>query len=332
MTEPLRVLMSFGDPSRTRNPFTQLLADSLPADRVQLTYFTWKAALSGRYDLFHVHWPHSLAGSRKVARGARNAALTMLLLALLRVRRQPIVWTVHNRIPHERMHAPTRMAMRVLERQVACRVVMTGVESEVPGPDWEKIPHGHYRDAYALELDSTPPSLPTILHFGLLRPYKNTDGLILAARDVGTTLRLVIAGKPVPESFGERLAILSEPDSRVSLRPEFVPNEELPRLLAESTLVALPYTEMYNSGAALLALSANRPVLMPSSPATSELISEFGDQWVIAFDGPLTGSTLKQAVDRAVGCAGQVVDMSRREWPVIGQQYANLYARLVKLR
>lgn len=330
MSEPVRVMMSFGDPSRSRNPFTRLLADSFPPDKVRPTYFTWKAAFAGHYDVFHMHWPHSLAGSRNALRGARNAVLFIGLVSLLKVRRQPIVWTVHNRTPHERTRALTRLAMHLFERQVAYRVVMIGAESGVVGNDWEKIPHGHYRDAYALHSNAPLPAHPTILQFGLLRPYKNTDGLMLAMRDIGSDdVRLVVAGTPVPSSFGEKLVALCATDERISLSAGFVPDEELAGLLADATLVALPYTEMYNSGAALLALSANRPVLMPSSPATTELVSEFGDEWVIPFEGPLNGSTLEEAVRRAGKCADQTVDMSGREWPVIGAQYADLFARLV---
>ncbi|WP_167626503.1 glycosyltransferase [Microbacterium hominis] len=327
----VRVLMSFGDPSRARNPYTRLLAESLPLDEISPSYFTWRHAFLGRYDMFHVHWPHSLAGPTKGGTGVRNAVLFIMLLGWLAVRRRPIVWTVHNRTPHERLPWLSRVALRLFESRVAFRILLLGREDGVEGVDWEKIPHGHYRDAYGLVLDQPLPEIPRVLHFGLLRPYKNSDQLVEAfvgARDAGA--ELLVAGKPVPPSYGVQLAEIAGDDPRVDLRLEFVPDEQVPELLATSTLVALPYAEMYNSGAALLALSSNRPVLMPDCEATRELVDEFGDRWVLTFAAPLTPSDLERAIALARTCDGDSVDMAAREWPLIGRRHAEVYRRLVR--
>ena len=51
---PLRVLQSFGTPGPRTNPyFTQLFSST--SDALQMP-FSWRTALFGRYDVFHVHF------------------------------------------------------------------------------------------------------------------------------------------------------------------------------------------------------------------------------------------------------------------------------------
>ncbi len=58
------------------------------------------------------------------------------------------------------------------------------------------------------------------------------------------------------------------------------PTSVLAREVFESELVVLPFVEMTNSGSMLLALSLDRPVLVPRLPVTEELADEVGPGWV----------------------------------------------------
>ncbi len=60
--------------------------------------------------------------------------------------------------------------------------------------------------------------------------------------------------------------------------------------------MVLPYREMHNSGAALTALSLNRPVLVPDNEVNRELAEEVGPGWVFRYDGELTGRHLLDAL------------------------------------
>ena len=63
--------------------------------------FSWRTALFGRYDVFHVHWGDTLlaAGSRRTRAGKRVAMA--VLLGRLALTRTPVVRTVHNVTPPE---------------------------------------------------------------------------------------------------------------------------------------------------------------------------------------------------------------------------------------
>jgi beta-1,4-mannosyltransferase len=62
----------------------------------------------------------------------------------------------------------------------------------------------------------------------------------------------------------------------------------------------LPYREVLNSGSALLALSCDRPVLVPSIGSLAELEGVAGSAWVRTYAGPLTSDQIENALCWAV--------------------------------
>ena len=134
-----------------------------------------------------------------------------------------------------------------------------------------------------------------MLYFGIIRPYKDVERLIevfTSPRAPGQRLRIV--GSPTPE-LRERIAELAAPAANVSTRLAFVDDDELVREISRASLVVLPYAEMHNSGAALVALSLDRPILVPRTPSNSALAAEVGPGWVIEYDGELTDAVLTAA-------------------------------------
>ncbi len=60
----------------------------------------------------------------------------------------------------------------------------------------------------------------------------------------------------------------------------FAPDADLVREISMSEMVVLPYRFMHNSGAVLLALSLDRPVLVPDNEVNRLLEIEVGSDWV----------------------------------------------------
>ena len=87
---------------------------------------------------------------------------------------------------------------------------------------------------------------------------------------------------------------LTSGDARIHLHLRHVPTEEVQTFFGAADLVALPYREILNSGTALLALSFNRPVLVPSKGAMAELQALVGSDWVRTYEGELTTGNLRQ--------------------------------------
>ena len=96
--------------------------------------------------------------------------------------------------------------------------------------------------------------------------------------------------------------------------------------------MVLPYRQMHNSGAALAALSLDRPVLVPANPINADLAAEVGPGWVHTFAGDLTSEALRaglQALDTVPRSAAP--DLSRREWADTGEQHRAAYAEAIRL-
>ena len=95
-------------------------------------------------------------------------------------------------------------------------------------------------------------------------------------------------------------------------------------------LVVLPFTEILNSGSAILALSFNRPLLVPSRGAMAELFDIIGPDWVRLYDGPLTSQILEEAVLWAneKSSSSAVIDLGRLDWDKIGQLTVEAFTTL----
>ena len=325
---PLIVTQVLSDPANggeLTNPYARLLVESFSPRRVTTRYFRWKGVLTDRMDVLHVHWPEHWTRHRLKAVRFIKCIVLAVFLTRLRVQKTAIVRTVHNLAPHEKVSWPERFLQRYLDHVTTLRFVMN---DSVParGPV-RLVPHGHYRDWFfesAAPRNSTP---GRFLTFGQIRAYKGVDRLVEAFRSVsldGATL--VIAGRPDTEGTKEVLSGLAAGDTRIDLALRFLDDDELAAQIASAEVVVLPYRQIYNSGAALLALSMNRPLLMPDGPATRLLRDEFGPDWIMLFEGELTAGHLERSVDRAQRREpASVVDMTLREWPRLAELLVDGY-------
>ncbi|GMA86209.1 hypothetical protein GCM10025868_14590 [Angustibacter aerolatus] len=116
-------------------------------------------------------------------------------------------------------------------------------------------------------------------------------------------------------------------DHRVTTALAHADDAEVVREVGAAELVVLPYRDMGNSGAALLALSLDRPVLLPANAVTRALAAEVGADWVLTYPGDLTPQVLQDAAARAAARRpGSRPDLSAREWPDAGRAHAEVYA------
>ncbi len=325
----LRVLLSVPPPRATTNPYVVMLAQALrDTDGVEVHHFDWRRALTGHYDVLHVHWPENLARGNGGLRTAGRHALTGALLSRLWTSRTPIVRTLHNIEPHERPALPTRRLLTAVDRLTAATVSLNTLTPTLPGVPNTVIPHGHYRSWY--ERWPQGPARPgQLVSFGAVRPYKNLPSLLSAFSGVvDRDLRLTVAGTCPDPSLAAELTDLAHRDPRIDLRLQFLADEELVAAVTRSELVVLPYREMHNSGAALAALSLGRPVLVPANPVTDALAAEVGQYWVRRYSGKLTAEVLRDAMLGPPG-PGVEPDLAARDWHTAGERHRDVYRMAV---
>ena len=329
---PLRVLMSFKEPTSRTNPYITQLRDSLAAtDGVTPIPWTWKGALTEPVDVFHAHWPESLIEQRGKVSTLGRRVLYGLFLLRLQLQGAPVVRTVHNIDLPQGISRFDRFLLRWTERLTRARIVLnefTPVPADQPSV---LIEHGDYRRWFA-RYDVSAPVAGRVLFFGKIRRYKNVDGLIEAFTAIEDhpdwTLRVV--GSPSSDELAGRLRELAEGDPRVTLGLGFVEDPDLAREAGEATIVVLPYPEMHNSGSVLAALSFDRPVLVPDNDFNRALDAEVGPGWVLRYAGDLTAGDIEAAVTAAQERTGGRPDLSRRDWGRAGDRHAAVYRQALE--
>ncbi len=331
----LVVLQSFPTPKPTTNPYLVQLKASLDATPgVRVETFSWRAALTGDHDVFHVHWPEILLEGSTPSRAALRRVLAWLLVTRLRVRGTPVVATVHNLRAHESAPGRRSLFLRALSARTVLRIRINAATRLGADQPSVLIPHGHYRDWFARFPE--PATVPgRVVSVGLLRPYKGADVLLRAFAGTRAELpdaTLVIAGRPSTPQLADELTELAAADDRVRLDLRFVPDDDFVRDVGRAQLVALPHRDMHNSGGALAALSLARSVLVPDNQANRLLAAEVGDRWVHTYAGELTARDLVDALgDLAAHPPVHPPDLSARGWEVAGRDHLAAYRRAVEL-
>lgn len=331
----LIVLMSVPEPKPTTNPYITLLSRSLrESGAARVEFFSWRRALIGRYDVFHSHWPENLLRARGRFTKLVKLLLFLGFLASLSLRRKPVVQTVHNLKPHENVGAVDRFLLRGLEKRVTMHLLLNrDIDAALPDrSESVTIPHGDYREWYGGQQRRA--RIPGKVAFvGLIKPYKGLGVLIdqFNRLDDADSL-LQISGKPSTPELAQDLMAAAE-GKRVSLDLSFQTDAQLVEVVTSAVLVALPYTEMYNSGAALLALSLDRPILVPDNAVTAALAQEVGEQWVIRYSPPLSATDLARALKEASHLTdADGADLSARTWRAAGKDHVRAYERAISLR
>lgn len=288
--------------------------------------FDWWRALFGRYDVFHVHWPENLQRGSNWWRTLVRQALTATLMLRLAGTRTPVVRTLHNTQPHEPGGFLERALLDWCDRRTSAWIRLNPTTAVPrPGPV-RTILHSHYRDWYKdLGHDGSEPG--RLLFFGLLRPYKGIEELLRAfgaADDPG--LRLVIAGRPMDAGLRDQIEDMERQDPRVTARLEYLDDTQLADEISRAELIVLPYRRLHNSAAALLALSLNRPVLLPEGAEAGSLAAEVGSGWVRTFTPPLDREDLTSALDSlAEWSPTSRPDLSARDWEEAAAAHVALF-------
>ena len=292
-TAPIRVIHL---PSYPWNPYQRLLAAAVTEAGVEATaVHEWPQRTAilgawlqqGRPEVIHLHWLHEFLGGSKGRPTGRNVLWLDWQLRVLKAAGVRLVWTVHNLKGHAASgENPNDVAAHrmMIERADAiilhCEYArealteMYGVGAEAQAK-MHVLPHGSYVRQYEVDLDQAASrralglsEAGTVFAFvGAIRRYKNVGELLDAfTRLDGLTPddRLLIAGRPYPPKFGQKLEKLALEDKRIVLQLDRLPEEELSRVLRAADVVVLPFRDILTSGSAILALSHGRPVIAPA--------------------------------------------------------------------
>ena len=239
---------------------------------------------AGRSVIVHIHWEEFIfrhCGSNAQADAA--AVEFMRETSEIRARRGPIVWTIHNELPHIIAFHRQFLAIRRRLAETADLILVhnaASIEALAAQVDLDRakvrqLPHpsylGRHEDEAALRRGLDEPHGPIVQGFGWIRLQKGFGGMIamltpefLAAR--GLAVR--ISGQGV-----EAAAVIAQQASRTDVDWDIrhVPDAETPALLRSAACVVLPYERVLTSGVALLAMSVGAMLVAVDIPQLREL-------------------------------------------------------------
>jgi glycosyltransferase involved in cell wall biosynthesis len=280
------------------NPYPRLLATSLNAIglMVDLAWFhrfpLWHAVQeNGWPDVIHLQWQHSYFTARRWPKAVLRTIMFFFQWFTLRLLGVRFVWTVHNLVSHEERQARWElMACRLLARAMDSIIVHCATAKSVVATAYQVaperlhiVPHGHYANWYPPALTKEdarrrlgwPNDVHVFLFFGSIRAYKGVDGLLEAfAALEEKKIRLILVGKPFSKSVEGQISAQVASDPRVIAYFGFVPNDRLIAYLSACDLVILPYRNSLTSGAAVLAASYSRPIMVPKQGCMGEFPPE----------------------------------------------------------
>jgi glycosyltransferase involved in cell wall biosynthesis len=303
-----------------------------------------------------VRWairPPDLVHVQYIPLAEKGLPFEVWLLRWIRRLGRPLVYTVHNVLPHDsgrRRYAQYRriygLADALVTHTVAGRQRLIE-EFSVDPARIRVIPHGPlFHDLPAAE-GGRGGSAPedgagTVLCQGFVKPYKGIEFLLeawalLAPRH--PRARLVVAGMGEEDylrSIAQKVEALGLGAS-VRLDSRFTPTEELPRLFGAADILVYPYREVTGSGALMTGLAHGKPVVATALPAFQEVLQDgvngrlvaYGDREGLA--AALGGLIEDGGERRRLGLAARrTAESPAASWEWIAQQTKECYRSLLR--
>lgn len=335
--------------NKDSNPYNYLLYTSLEKLGVHVDEFSIIRVIFNKYDIFHVHWPELSINVKNSLLAFFRGFIFLLLVFVAKIRGMKIVWTVHNLRSHEKWHPYIeRLFWKVFLRLVDGYICLSTISIKLllrEHPELRTIsgfvvPHGHYQGVYPNSIPrdlarrklSIPQDSRVFLFFGQIRRYKNIIPLIKSFKHLKSPdYILIIAGKPVDVEYLNEVLEISRDDSRILIYPLYIPPDQIQVYMNASDLVVLPYQDILNSGSSMLALSFNKPILVPATGTMLELQRMFGSKWVMVYLNDLTPRDLEKGIKYAIWIrrAPLVLYGTLFDWDYIAIKTLNVYKALI---
>ncbi len=267
--------------------------------------------------------------------------------ALVLPRRRPRVMTAHYILPPEASGSRAAAANFAFGRMDA--VVAHSQHSASRLRDRVRldpakvrvIPHGAFDYLTRLpEEKPLPQELqgaegPVILCFGLLRPYKGTEVLLEAFRQVPDA-ELWIVGNPRMDVEPLR-ELAAQAPGRVRFVTRFVEEAEIPAIFRRADIVALPYLDAEHSGVLYTGLAFAKPLVLSAVGGFPEVAATGAGRLVPPGDAAALAAALAalvgdEAARAELSAAAARAAAGPYSWERAAQLTLELYRELIEAR
>ncbi len=300
--EPARTTQLWAFPRAANNSYQPLLYQEFPRFDLQVRYPPSLDEVGDlpRGSILHLHWTRFVQANAETMREAqRRSDDVMRRIAVMREHGASLVWSVHERLPHDcrfpevesrfrQQLADSADVIHVLHDATAEFVADTYLLDPdrcvtVPHPLYTGVTPDHVsREAARATLGLRDSDL-MILCLGAIRPYKGFErvlDILPHVRDQfpDRRVRLVIAGvaldtDPTVRGYISMLRERASTTPGVSVVPGTVPERDVHVLFNAADTTVYPYRAGLNSGALFLSLTFGVPAVIHRNPVTADLES-----------------------------------------------------------
>lgn len=334
------------------NPYLDLLGEALGRAGVQVEFALEMPGeeqireLAASGTIVHMHWLHGLYRQTKWLAPLHYVTFRRRVLSMVS-RGVPIVWTMHNLLPHERMYAFLAPASRRLMQRHASAIVVHCPEGARqfqeafgPHPRIRTITQGGYANYYgeapsrqaARQRLGLPPEAMVFLSFGMIRGYKGLTELIDAFHASSRPQdRLVIAGAAFDRRARQEVHAAQAGSDRVILHARHIENELVPVYYAAADVAVCPFRKVLNSSSVIVAMSFGLPLVAPEMGCIPHVVPRGAAEF---YDASQHGG-LRQALERireadlAAMSRESRLGAQRLSWDEAAQQLKQLYEEVL---
>lgn len=238
------------------------------------------------------------------------------LARLLRRRRIPVIFLVHNVLPHERRRPDRALARWALQAGDGFVVLTPGEKARLkdllpqkevvavcPHPVYRLFASGRTDKAEARRRLRVPQGVPLLLFFGFVRRYKGVDCLLDAVKLLqsrGVAAHLLVAGEiwDGGARLRQRIESLGIQD-RVRLDDRYIANEDVGTYFSAADIFVAPYSAGTQSGSLRIAMDFSLPAVVTETIAPPEGFAEGQGRVVPVGDAPALAQAIAEMTARA---------------------------------
>jgi len=267
----------------------------------------------------------------------------LFLAVILQRKGIPIIFLVHNVLPHEQRRIDPLLASLVLRRGQGY-IVLTKNEKErllalIPSaapievcthPKYDIFTHHHIPKQEARRKLDLPQDDNILLFFGIVRPYKGVEYFVASLADLaerGTKFFALIVGEWWMDPSHSRQMIQSSGLlDQVRVVDRYVPNEEVGLYFSAADVFLAPYIGGTQSGSVKIAIAFNLPIIVTERIAEG---IQFVDPDLLYVVPQENASDLADAIEACLRkgltnakIVAQQVD--RRDWVALHEAIENL--------
>lgn len=226
-----------------------------------------------QYDIVYLNWIEGYVAQKNKLLSYIYLCLIKYMLVFWTKKNKIIVWTYHNKFPHESKDMKIAKKIMNIMFKYSNIVIVHSEDSKkycesVHGKNTKIMyyPHPNYISNYKNVLKSKSNKSINIGFFGAIKPYKGIENIIDSFKHIKeTNINLKIIGRPYSKEYKERLECMVRDDNRISLDLRFIDDDEISDVFSEIDILVMSYGEesFLISGSAILSFSMKTPIIAP---------------------------------------------------------------------